>query len=99
MPVGMFRRMNAVAIQNLRVALKLNRAQFARALGIAPFTVKRWEDGPKEPVGLQVEVLKALEAVSGRGQPAVLGMLLKEKGISSLLAAGLVMQLDIQKVP
>lgn len=54
--------MNASQILYLRQILGLSQRDLARALGVAPVTVHRWESGANEPTGLQLEVLRALHS-------------------------------------
>lgn len=52
--------MTASQIVYLRQVLGLSQRDLARALGVAPVTVHRWETGANGPTGLQLEVLRAL---------------------------------------
>lgn len=54
--------MNAAQIIYLRETLSLSQRDLARALGVAPVTVVRWESGANQPTGLQLEVLRALHS-------------------------------------
>ncbi|MCB9601678.1 MAG: helix-turn-helix domain-containing protein [Sandaracinus sp.] len=54
--------MNAEQIVYLRETLGLSQRDLARALGVTPITVARWEAGANHPTGLQLEVLRALHS-------------------------------------
>lgn len=48
--------------KELRKKLGLSQDRFAAILGIAPYTVRRWEAGKSQPSPLALEKLKALES-------------------------------------
>lgn len=60
--VGGSAHTNAEKIVFLREALGLSQRDLARALGVAPITVARWETGANPPTGLSREVLRALHS-------------------------------------
>jgi len=51
-------------IQFIEQTLGLNSQELAKALGVAPITVTRWEEGTNTPTGLQAEVLNGLYSVA-----------------------------------
>lgn len=55
-------------IRHVRSVLGLSQRELARALGVAPYTVSRWEAGQSPPSGLQLEVLRALHSTALRVQ-------------------------------
>lgn len=58
-------------VARIRTTFGLTRNELARSLGVATFTVSRWEAGTSKPVGLQREVLTALGcAAESIGRPA-----------------------------
>jgi transcriptional regulator with XRE-family HTH domain len=66
-------------IAQLRDRLRLSRASLARFLGVAEMTVVRWENGSdSSPRGLQLVVLQALDAATGRHGADVVGRLVKD---------------------
>jgi DNA-binding XRE family transcriptional regulator len=63
---------SAADVRFVRDVFDLTRGELAKALGVAAFTVNRWErDGGSQPSGLQAEVLGALHtaALELRGDP------------------------------
>jgi transcriptional regulator with XRE-family HTH domain len=51
-------------IQFIEQTLGINSQELAKALGVAPVTVTRWEEGSNTPAGLQAEVLNGLHSVA-----------------------------------
>lgn len=51
-------------VRLVRSTFGLDQRGLARALGLSPATVVRWEAGDSAPVGLQVEVMRALHCVA-----------------------------------
>ncbi len=47
--------------KQIRQALKLSQDKFAVLIGVAPYTVRRWEAGKANPSPLSLEKLKELE--------------------------------------
>jgi DNA-binding transcriptional regulator YiaG len=56
--------MNAEQICLIKDSLRLSNQDLAKALGVAPITVARWETGTTTPTGLQAEVLQGLHSVA-----------------------------------
>jgi transcriptional regulator with XRE-family HTH domain len=56
--------MNNEQIKNIENTFNLTKNDLAKALGVAPVTVGRWESGENEPAGLQAEVLQGLHNVA-----------------------------------
>ncbi len=54
-------------IKRLRKKLKMTQAEFAVKLGVAEFTVRRWEKGTHNPSRLALRELKRLEVQSEKG--------------------------------
>lgn len=54
----------ASQIRLLEETLNLGSHDLAKALGVAPITVSRWEEGSTTPNGLQAEVLQGLYSVA-----------------------------------
>jgi len=54
-------------IKDLRKALNLTQAQMAVKLGVAEFTVRRWEAGTHKPSQLALRQLARLEKKIKRG--------------------------------
>jgi transcriptional regulator with XRE-family HTH domain len=54
----------AVQIQFIEQRFGLSSQELAKALGVAPVTVTRWEQGLNTPTGLQAEVLQGLYNVA-----------------------------------
>lgn len=52
--------MEAADIRFIEATLGLASNDLAKALGVAPITVARWEQGLNAPTGLQAEVLQGL---------------------------------------
>ena len=53
--------MNAEEIKSLRKSLGLTQDQFASMIGVAPFTVRRWEAGKFNPSLLALKRLEKLK--------------------------------------
>jgi len=53
--------------EDLRKALDLTRAQFARALGVSERTVARWEEGTVVPLGLAAEIIAGITDAIDKG--------------------------------
>ena len=47
-------------VKELRKKLGLNQDQFAVKLGVAPYTVRRWESGQSKPSPMALEKLNLL---------------------------------------
>lgn len=56
--------MEAAHIRFIEATLGLGSQDLAKALGVAPITVARWEQGLNTPTGLQAEVLQGLYNVA-----------------------------------
>ncbi len=56
--------MDARQIQFIKQTFGLDSHELAKALGVAPITVTRWEQGLNTPTGLQAEVLHGLHNVA-----------------------------------
>ena len=56
--------MDASQIRFIKDTLRLTSHNLAKALGVAPITVARWEEGLNIPSGLQSEVLQGLYNVA-----------------------------------
>lgn len=81
--------MDASQIIYLRETLGLSQRDLARALGVAPVTVLRWESGTNQPTGLQLEVIRALHSsamsVEGDAAKRAIAAGLVGMGIGALL--------------
>lgn len=74
----------------LRERLGLSQAEWARALGVNPITVKRWEEGGADPGGIAAEVMLGLVAALDEGRdPVRVGQIVRLGGIRSLICYGL----------
>ena len=56
--------MDSSQIRFIKDTLRLTSQDLAKALGVAPITVTRWEEGLNNPSGLQSEVLQGLYNVA-----------------------------------
>lgn len=56
--------MAAAQIQTIEQTFGIGSQELAKALGVAPITVSRWEQGINTPAGLQAEVLQGLHNVA-----------------------------------
>jgi len=52
--------MDSSEIKELRIRLKMSRPDLARALDVAPVTIKRWEQGESKPNPLAQRALALL---------------------------------------
>ena len=53
--------MNAKRVRAIRKKLKMTQEEFAREVGVAHFTVVRWENNMNSPSRLALEKLEKLE--------------------------------------
>jgi len=56
--------MDKEQIRVIEETFNLRKNDLAKALGVAPITVGRWENGDNIPTGLQAEVLQGLHNVA-----------------------------------
>ena len=56
--------MDKIQIEFIKKTFGLNSLELSKALGIAPFTMTRWEEGKAVPKGLTAEVLQGLYSVA-----------------------------------
>lgn len=78
-------------VKGIRDIFDLSQQDLAHALGVARFTITRWEQSNNEPTGLQREVLCALRTVANSIDPTM-GRMLGDRirlGIGHLLAGAL----------
>ena len=56
-------------IKKLRRKLKLSQDKFAAKIGVAPFTVRRWESGATSPSPMARRVIKELFGIALDNKP------------------------------
>lgn len=57
--------MNAKEVRTLRKKLEMTQEEFARKIGVAHFTVVRWENEMNKPSRLAISKLEQLEVHTG----------------------------------
>ena len=60
--------MTGEELRRIRAALGLSKRAMARRIGVAPKTIKRWEDG-EHPIGLVYEKLIRLQVDAAKVRP------------------------------
>ena len=58
--------MNAQKVKQIRASLKMTQEEFARAVGVAYFTVVRWENNMNRPSRLAQAKIELLEKENGK---------------------------------
>jgi len=57
---------NKIDVKKLRKKLGFTQDEFAVRLGVAPFTVRRWESGKTKPSRMAQKLLAEFEGLNGK---------------------------------
>lgn len=67
-------------IRRIREELGLTQEQFARLLGVHPYTISRWERGPNQPSPYQQELIAQFAKAAPRARDGALAAALQTVG-------------------